>query len=75
MAVVELDDQQGCQPWHNQSAVKVRRGRVGGRHNVGDEGGGPIFCNSWNRHGYEWLVEDAGEQDAGGNDYGAEGAL
>jgi hypothetical protein len=31
---------------------------------------------AWKRHGYEWSIDDAPvEQDAGGNDDGAEGAL
>jgi hypothetical protein len=35
-----------------------------------------IICNAWKRHGYEWFIDDASvEQDAGGNNDGAEGAL
>ena len=37
--------------------------------------GGQIIRNTWKRHGYEWFVDNAGEQDAGGNNDGAEGAL
>ena len=75
MAVVELDDQQGCRPWYNQSAVEVRRGKVGQHRNVGDKGEGQIIRSLWKRHGYEWFVDNAGEQDASGNDDGAKGAL
>ena len=39
------------------------------------KGKGQIIRNAWNRHGYEWFVDDAVDQDAGGNDNGAEGAL
>ena len=35
-----------------------------------------IICNAWKRHGYEWFINNAlVEQDAGGNDDGAKGAL
>ena len=43
MAVDQLDDQRGCRPRHNKSAVKVRRGKVGPHRDVGDEGGGPKY--------------------------------
>ncbi len=40
------------------------------------KGEGQIIRNVWKRHGYEWFIDDAPvEQDAGGNDDGAEGAL
>ncbi len=39
------------------------------------KGEGQNIRNAWKRHGYEWFVDNAGEQDAGGNDDGAEGAL
>ncbi len=39
------------------------------------KGEGQIICNAWKRHGYEWFVDDTMEQDAGGNDDGAKGAL
>ncbi len=39
------------------------------------KGEGQIICNAWKRHGYEWFVDDALEQDAGCNGDGAEGAL
>ena len=75
MAVVELDDQQGRCPWHNQSAVAVRCGKVGRRRNVMLEmkGESQIIRNAWKSHGYEWFVDNVGEQDAGGNDDGAKG--
>ena len=43
MAVDQLDDQRGRRPRHIESAVKVRRGKVGPRRNVGDEGGGANY--------------------------------
>ncbi len=39
------------------------------------KGEGRVICNAWRRHGYEWFVDDAGEQDASCNDDGAKGAL
>jgi hypothetical protein len=39
------------------------------------KGEGKIIQNAWKRHGYEWFVDDAGEQDVGGNKDGAKGAL
>ena len=39
------------------------------------KGEGQIICNTWKRHGYEWFVDNVGEQDAGGNNDGAKGAL
>ncbi len=40
------------------------------------KGEGQIICNAWKRHGYEWFVDNAPlEQDAGGKDDGAEGAI
>ena len=40
------------------------------------KGEGQIICNAWKRHMYEWFVDDAPvEQDAGGNDNGANGGL
>jgi hypothetical protein len=39
------------------------------------KGEGQIIRNAWKRHGYEWFVDDASEQDAGGNYDGAKGAL
>ena len=64
----QLDDQRGYRPRHNESDVEVRCGKVGTRRNVGDEGGGgKNIRNAWKRHGYEWFVNNAGEQDVGGN--------
>jgi hypothetical protein len=40
MAVDQLDDKRGRRPRHNESAVEVRRGKVGPCRNVGDEGAG-----------------------------------
>jgi len=34
-----------------------------------------IIRNAWNRHGYEWFIDNAREQDVGRNDDGAEGAI
>jgi hypothetical protein len=39
------------------------------------KGEGQIIRNGWKRHGCEWFVDDAVEQDAGGNNNGAKGAL
>jgi hypothetical protein len=39
------------------------------------EGEGKNIRNAWKRHGYEWFVDNAVEQDVGGNDDGAKGAL
>ena len=39
------------------------------------KGEGEIIWNAWKRHGYEWFLNDTGEQDVGVNDNGAEGAL
>ena len=39
------------------------------------KGEGKSIQNTWKWHGYEWFVNDAGEQDVGGNKDGAEGAL
>ncbi len=40
------------------------------------KGEGQIIYNAWKRHGNEWFIDDAPvEQDAGGNEDGAEGAL
>ena len=39
------------------------------------KGEGQIICNAWTRHGYEWFVNNAREQDAGGNNDGAGGAI
>jgi hypothetical protein len=39
------------------------------------KGEGGIMQNAWKRHGYEWFVNNAGEQDVGGNEDGAEQAL
>jgi hypothetical protein len=39
------------------------------------KGEGEIIHNAWKRHGYEWFLDDAVEQDAGDNDNGAKGAL
>ena len=39
------------------------------------KGEGDIIRNMWKRHGYKWFVDDAREQDVGGNKDGAEGAL
>jgi hypothetical protein len=39
------------------------------------KGEGQIIHNAWKRHGYEWFVDNAGEQDAVGNNDGANGAL
>ncbi len=75
-AVVELDDCRGHCPWHNQSADEVRRGKVGVDAAMLEmKGEGQIIRNLWKRHGYEWFVDDAVEQDAGGNNDGAEGAV
>ena len=65
MAVDQLDDERGHRPRHNESASEVRRGEVGPKCDVGDEGG----------HGYEWFVDNTREQDVGRNEDGAEGAL
>ena len=40
MAVDQLDDERGRRPRHDESASEVRRGKVGPRRNVGDEGEG-----------------------------------
>ena len=71
----ELNDQQWHRPWHNKPTVKVRHGKVDPCCNVGDEGGGKIIRNVWKRHGHEWFIDDAGEQDVGDNGDGAKGAL
>ncbi len=34
-----------------------------------------IIRNAWNRHDFEWFIDNATEQDVGTNDDGAEGAL
>ena len=34
-----------------------------------------IIWNVWKRHGYEWFVDNVGEQDVGGNEDRAKGAL
>ena len=39
------------------------------------KGKSKIIWNTWKRHGYEWFLDDAGEQDVSGNDDGAKGAL
>ncbi len=40
------------------------------------KGEGQFIRNAWKRHGYEWFIDDGPvEQDVGGNDDGAEGAL
>ena len=39
------------------------------------KGEGQMICNAWKKHGYEWFVDVAVEQYAGGNDDGAEGTL
>ncbi len=39
------------------------------------KGEGKIIWTTWKRHGYEWFVDDTGEQDVGSNEDGAEGAL
>jgi hypothetical protein len=39
------------------------------------KGEGKIIWNTWNRHGYEWFIDNTREQDVGRNDDGAEGAL
>ena len=40
------------------------------------KGEGQILRNAWKRHGYEWFINNAlVEQDAGGNNDGAKGAL
>jgi hypothetical protein len=39
------------------------------------KGEGKIIWNVWKRHGYEWFVDNAGEQDVGGNDNGAKKTL
>ena len=51
-------------PRHNESAIEVRRGKVGPR----PRREGKIIRNAWKRHGYEWF-------DVGGNKDGAEEAL
>ena len=37
------------------------------------KGEGKIIRNVWKRHGYEWFLDDAGEQDVGGNNNGVRG--
>ena len=39
------------------------------------KGEGGIIRNAWNRHGYEWFVNNAGEQNVGGYEDGAEQAI
>jgi hypothetical protein len=39
------------------------------------KGEGKIIRNAWNRHAYEWFVDNTREQDVGRNNDGAEGAL
>jgi hypothetical protein len=39
------------------------------------KGEGEIIQNAWKRHGYEWFVNNAGEQDVGGNGDRLEQAL
>ena len=39
------------------------------------KGKGKIIQNVWKRHMYEWFIDNAGEQDVGGNNNGAKGAL
>ena len=39
------------------------------------KGEGEIIWNAWERHGYEWFLDNVGEQDVGGNNDGDEGAL
>ena len=39
----QLDDKRGRRPRHNESASEVRRGEVGPKCNVGDEGEGRYY--------------------------------
>jgi hypothetical protein len=39
------------------------------------KGEGQMIRNAWMRHGYEWFVDNAVEQDVGGNDDSLKGAL
>jgi len=62
---------------HDTTSLPVRLDVAKWVHNAMLEMKGEcqIIRNAWNRHGYEWFIDKAREQDVGRNDDGAEGAI
>ncbi len=71
--MVELDDCQGHRTTSPPMRLDVAKWVDAAMLEM--KGEGQIICNAWKRHGYEWFVDNAVEQDAGGNDNGVEGVL